>query len=199
MERTIRTFVAILLLIFAGIAIVGFRQTMRNFERPRTRVMRTLYSPTTMGLAIAACLPLIKVAWRPLPWRPSTVLRPWLSLVGGLLFVVGWTLYVWGRISLGRNFGVSTAIEVPLRADHSLVTSGPFAIVRHPMYLGVIIATWGLLAIYRTWGLLFFAVSFLSLSVRAKAEERALAGRFGPEWEAYARRVPGLLPRLRIR
>ncbi|TAK33343.1 MAG: isoprenylcysteine carboxylmethyltransferase family protein [Chloroflexota bacterium] len=199
MERAIRLIVAILLLLFAWIAVGGFRQSIHTFQRPRTPVMRALYSPAIIGLALAACVPLVKLGWRPLPWRPSSRLRQWLSLLGGLVFLAGWVLYVWGRIALGRNFGVSTAIEAPLRANHTLVTSGPYVLVRHPMYLGVIIATWGLVAVFRTWAMLVFAISFLSLPIRARTEERALAARFGPAWEAYAARVPGFVPRMRVR
>ena len=133
MERTVRLIVAILLLVFAWIAVGGFRQSMRDFERPRSRVMRTVYSPIAMGLATAACIPLVRLSWRPLPWQPSADLRRLLSLVGGLLFLTGWTLYVWGRVTLGRNFGVSTAAEAPLRPNHMLITSGPFSLVRHPI------------------------------------------------------------------
>ena len=55
---------------------------------------------------------------------------------------------LWGRIALGKNYFVSTGFGVQLFADHQLVMKGPFAIVRHPMYVGLILASFGALLIY---------------------------------------------------
>ncbi len=87
-------------------------------------------------------------------------------------------------------YNVSSSMGAQLYADHRLVTHGPFAIVRHPMYLGVILASAGGLLIYRTWTLLFTTVSFLGLVLRARREEEALAAEFSEQWEEYRRRVP---------
>jgi protein-S-isoprenylcysteine O-methyltransferase Ste14 len=78
-----------------------------------------------------------------------------------------------------------------------LITHGPFALVRHPLYLGLQIAALGGFLVYRTWTFVFVAASFLSLVVRARREEQALAAEFGQEWDAYCQRVPGWIPHLR--
>jgi protein-S-isoprenylcysteine O-methyltransferase Ste14 len=93
-------------------------------------------------------------------------------------------------------YNVSSSMGAQLYADHWLVTHGPFALVRHPMYLGIILASLGGLLIYRTWTLLFTTVGFLGLALRARREEQALAAEFGEQWEEYCRRVPGWIPRL---
>jgi protein-S-isoprenylcysteine O-methyltransferase Ste14 len=64
------------------------------------------------------------------------------------------------------------------------------------MYLAVIVAGVGGLMIYRTWAMAVFAVTMFGLVRRALREEHALTAEFGPEWEAYCRRVPGWLPRI---
>jgi protein-S-isoprenylcysteine O-methyltransferase Ste14 len=78
-----------------------------------------------------------------------------------------------------------------------LVTNGPFAIVRHPMYLGLITAALGSLLLYRTWTALAYALFAPFVLMRARREELALGAEFGEEWQVYCRRVPALLPRFR--
>ncbi|MEK7325043.1 MAG: isoprenylcysteine carboxylmethyltransferase family protein, partial [Chloroflexota bacterium] len=84
-----------------------------------------------------------------------------------------------------------------LYADQRLIVRGPFAIVRHPMYLGVLIAALGAIPIYQTWTSVFVALNFLGLIFRARREEQTLAAEFGEQWEAYCRSVPAWIPRLR--
>jgi protein-S-isoprenylcysteine O-methyltransferase Ste14 len=91
-------------------------------------------------------------------------------------------------------FGPASGFGVRLQAGHRLVTGGPFAFVRHPMYLGVIAAGAGMFLLFRTWAALFFALLMLGLVVRARREEKLLAQEFGAEWRAYAIRVPAWIP-----
>jgi len=92
---------------------------------------------------------------------------------------------------------VSTSFGAQLYADHKLVTNGPFAIVRHPMYVGLILAALGSLLIYLTWTTLAFVVFVPFVLLRARREEQVLAVEFGPEWQQYCKNVPAFLPRLR--
>ena len=94
---------------------------------------------------------------------------------------------------------VSTSFGAQLYADHQLVTHGPFAIVRHPMYVGLISAAFGSLLIYQTWTTVAFAVFAPFVLRRARREEQALAAEFGDQWLTYSRRVPAFFPRLRQR
>jgi protein-S-isoprenylcysteine O-methyltransferase Ste14 len=64
------------------------------------------------------------------------------------------------------------------------------------MYVGVIMASFGGLLIYRTWALVFAATTFLGLTVRAHREEQALAAEFGEQWDTYCQRVSAWIPRL---
>lgn len=138
----------------------------------------------------------IGTLWIALPISPSGGLEQFLEVLGLILFMSGVGLYVWGRLALGSLFAVSTSTAVQLHANHHLVQSGPFAFVRHPMYLGMITALIGLVMTYRTWAPVVLALIFaVALPLRARREERALAHTFGREWHAYARRVPGWVPR----
>ena len=98
--------------------------------------------------------------------------------------------------TLGKNWSLAARVT----ADHELVAAGPYALVRHPIYtgmLGMLIAD-GL--VFGTWqGLLAgFAIYWIGTAMRTRREEALLRGMFGAKYDDYARRVPALVPGLRI-
>ena len=105
--------------------------------------------------------------------------------VGGIAFA--W----WARVHLGRLW--SGAVE--RKQDHRIVDSGPYALVRHPIYTGLIAATLATAAAEATapalagWALIAFG-----LWLKARAEERFLGDELGADYAAYRRRVPMLVP-----
>jgi len=122
------------------------------------------------------------------------MVRVLMLVLGISLYFPGLALVLWGRLTLGKMYNVSSALAAQLYIDHQLIIDGPFAYVRHPMYLGVLMAAFGGLLIYRTWTLVFLAVAFLGLVVRARREEQGLAAEFGEQWEEYCERVPAWIP-----
>lgn len=159
------------------------------------RPERMLNAPMYLAIGIpyfGACA----IMWRPLPLTLSRSMRVVALTLGAALYFPGLALVLWGRLTLGRMYNVSSSLGAQLFADQRLVTRGPFAYVRHPMYLGLLIASFGGLLLYRTWTLVFTTLNFLALIVRARREEQALAAEFGEQWEAYCRRVPGWIPRI---
>jgi protein-S-isoprenylcysteine O-methyltransferase Ste14 len=145
-------------------------------------------------LGLAAFLGFSWLGWRPLP---VTLARPLHGLalpLGALLYFPGLSLIAWGRLALGSMYFVSTGLGAQLFSGHRLVTGGPYAIVRHPMYLGLIAAAAGGLLIYQTWTTLAYALFAPLVLRRARREEQALAEEFGPQWMEYCRRVPALFP-----
>ena len=135
--------------------------------------------------------------WIPLPLTISSQTRALMLALGSLLYFPGMLFALWGRLTLGKNYFVSTGFGAQLFKGHQLVTSGPFAIVRNPMYAGFIIAAIGALLIYFTWITLIFVCCAPLTSVRARREEAALAAEFGGQWREYCQRVPAFIPRLR--
>jgi protein-S-isoprenylcysteine O-methyltransferase Ste14 len=134
--------------------------------------------------------------WRPLPLALTAPARIVALALGTLLLFPGLILYLWARLTLGEMYNVSSSMGAQLYADHRLVTHRPFALVRHPMYVGILLASAGGLLIYRTWTLVFTTVTFLGLVLRARREEQALAAEFGQRWQEYCQRVPGWIPHI---
>ena len=134
--------------------------------------------------------------WIPLPLRLPPPMISALRIAGLAAFLVGSALVLGARLSLGSMYGVSTSSAAQLRVSHKLIRRGPYARVRHPMYLGYWLLFAGALLIYRTWTPLALLAMFVpAFYRRARREEAALAQRFGGEWDAYAARVPMFIPR----
>jgi protein-S-isoprenylcysteine O-methyltransferase Ste14 len=139
------------------------------------------------------------LGWLPLPQTFSPISRTWMLGLGSLLYFPGMSFVLWGRLALGINYFVSTGFGAQLFAGHQLVTSGPFAIIRHPMYTGLFLAALGSLLIYPTWTTLLFASFAPIIILRAKREEAVLMMEFGEEWQEYCKQVPAFIPRLQRR
>jgi protein-S-isoprenylcysteine O-methyltransferase Ste14 len=156
-------------------------------------VLRTRY------LAIATVLFLFFgfLFWRPIPIQFRQGVQLLISIVGAGIYFAGLGLYLWGMRSLGENFNASSGFGVRLHQAHQLVTYGPYVFIRHPMYVGVILAFWGGLMLYRTWTMLICAIIMLGLIVRGLKEEKALAQVFGETWQNYARQVPPWFPHIK--
>ena len=133
--------------------------------------------------------------WIPLPLNPSLALSATLRVIGLAVFIAGLSLVLWARWALGAMYGVSTSSAAQLRAQHRLIQHGPYAFVRHPMYLGYWLVLAGTMLMYRTWTpLALLAMCVPSFYRRARREEDALAFAFGDEWRAYTARTKFVIP-----
>jgi protein-S-isoprenylcysteine O-methyltransferase Ste14 len=136
------------------------------------------------------------IFWKPIPLEISPYLQLFLALVGSIFYFPGIILYLWGFKALGSMFGVSGSAGAHLYEGHQLIKAGPYSYLRHPMYLGVILAAMGALLIFRTWAMFFYTPSAFSVILRAHREEELMAVEFGDDWSDYCRRVPAWLPEL---
>ena len=136
------------------------------------------------------------ILWTPLlAWLPAWLERRGVWVVDGdvvrwigvVLFAVGCVLRVWPMFVLGHRFSVFVAIQ----PGHTLVTSGPYRLVRHPSYLGGLIALVGWALVFRSVaGLLLILPPLAATIARVRAEEQTLAEEFGQEYAAYRRATP---------
>jgi protein-S-isoprenylcysteine O-methyltransferase Ste14 len=111
-------------------------------------------------------------------------------VAGGVLMFVGGGLLVAGLLRLGPGL---TPLPYP-KDGAELIQTGPYALVRHPMYGGGVVLGLGWALSVQSWlTLAYVAVLFVFLDVKSRCEERWLAERF-PAYTAYQRRVRKLIP-----
>jgi protein-S-isoprenylcysteine O-methyltransferase Ste14 len=114
------------------------------------------------------------------------------GVLGVAIDFAGIAFAIWARLALGRNW---SGMVMQVREHHELVQTGPYALVRHPIYTGLLVAilgtalTLGTLASY-----LGVAAGLVSLLIRVEIEERMMASEFGATHEAYRRRTRKLVP-----
>jgi protein-S-isoprenylcysteine O-methyltransferase Ste14 len=115
-----------------------------------------------------------------------------LAYVGVILFVAGLLLRWWAIITLGRFFTVDVTIE----KDHELVERGPFRLVRHPSYTGVLLAFVGFALTLRNWAALIIILVpiFAAFIRRMNVEEEALSRALGSRYADYMKRTKRLVP-----
>ena len=119
--------------------------------------------------------------------------HPAAAIAGVALAWAGVALHARARRVLGARW--SSAVGVP--AGHALVTDGPYAVVRHPLYAGILLLAAGTGLAHPSWATLCVAVGLTAgMAFKIPAEERALRAACGDAWMRYAAAVPALLPRL---
>lgn len=181
-----------------GVVLYGiWRGTQRQAGRTTGRTGAWLRSPWFYLASSALFFGVCYFGWIPLPLNYSPPDRVGMLALGSLLYFPGMSFALWGRLALGKNYFASTGFGAQLFAGHQLITRGPFAIVRHPMYLGLVTAALGSLLLYQTWTALAFAIFAPFVLFRARREEAALSAEFGEQWQDYCHRVPAFFPRLK--
>lgn len=138
----------------------------------------TLFVVTRMTPPINVALPL---------WQPTTLH----AVAADTCAVAGLVILLWARRALGREWSAA----VGLKEGHRLVTAGPYARVRHPIYGGALL----LCLATALW--LASVAAFVSLALvafglwsKARAEEQLLSKHFGPDYPAYRARTKMLIP-----
>lgn len=124
-------------------------------------------------------------------WRHVQYWQPELALLGALLVLASTALLLWSRWVLGTMWA-----GIPmLQEHHELRTHGPYRLVRHPIYTGLLgLITGGMLACgFGIW-IVYLAAAVPWLLRRVRIEDGMMAGQFGTSYEAYRARVPALIP-----
>lgn len=145
-------------------------------------------------------LPLVAafVLLGPGEWYEGSVLAerfvpksPWVKGAGLALVVAGVALACWSRHVLGRNW----SSVVQLKQDHELIERGPYRVIRHPIYTGLLLAFAGTALKVGDWrGVVAVAIVAVSFWRKLRLEERWLAEQFGPAYANYRQRTKALIP-----
>jgi protein-S-isoprenylcysteine O-methyltransferase Ste14 len=143
--------------------------------------------------------PLLIALW--LLWAPDVPLpvlgkrflpvAAWPFWTGFALTTAGIVFAVWARRHLGGNWsGIVT-----IKENHELIKTGPYAIVRHPVYTGLLLAFIGSAIARGDWqGLLAVALAAAAFYHKLRIEERWMREQFGAAYQEYSLRVPALVP-----
>ena len=116
---------------------------------------------------------------------------PWFRWAGVGLGITSVGLFAWTHAVLGRLW--STTLQ--LRAGHRLITEGPYARIRHPMYSAILgwLISLGLVAANGT-ALVLAALGTVTVLMRTQREEKMMVEQFGDEYREYIKRTGRLLP-----
>jgi protein-S-isoprenylcysteine O-methyltransferase Ste14 len=126
-------------------------------------------------------------------WRTPTGLLGWAMLA---LVVAGFSFSWWARVYLGPLWSSG----ITRKDDHRVIDTGPYALVRHPIYTGITLASFATAIAYGTpSSFLGAALMTIGWIIKARLEERFLRKELGPEaYDDYARHVPMLVPFLKL-
>jgi protein-S-isoprenylcysteine O-methyltransferase Ste14 len=113
------------------------------------------------------------------------------AYTGLALTACGAALAVWARVFLGAN----RSATVTIKQDHAIIRSGPYALVRHPIYSGFLLGMLGTaIAIGEVRGPIGLGLAFLGWWLKLQTEERFLTEQFGTQYTRYQEEVKALIP-----
>ena len=162
-------------------------KTTQRLEPVASRILRVFIFLIAVVLLSTTRIPL---PWLYVPLWPVGFWPFWLGVavtLAGLLFAV------WARVHLGRNWSRS----VTIKQDHELITTGPYAVVRHPIYTGILTGLLGTaIALSQVRGIIVLALFFLAFWLKLRMEEQWMRSQFGEAYAAYAQQTAALVPYL---
>jgi len=162
-------------------------KTTQRLEPVVSRILRVL---TFLIAIVLLSTTLIPLRWLYLPLWPSGFWPFWL---GAAVTIAGLLFAVWAREHLGSNWSRS----VTIKQGHELITTGPYAAVRHPIYTGILTGFLGsAIAISQVRGFIVFVLIFLVFWVKLRMEEEWMRSQFGETYATYARQTAALVPYL---
>ena len=177
----------------AAWAALAVDVAVRRPRAPRNRVVASAPHPGALARAIILGGTLAAVAG--LEWmRPPSSTPGWLTGAGVALVSAGLALHVAARRALGPWWDSVATV----REDHSVIARGPYAIVRHPLYLAILLMAAGTVLAHPSVAAGAAAGGLaLGTVLKIRAEEALLRRVLGEPYVRYARTVPALLPWLR--
>ncbi len=156
--------------------------------RRESRPSRLLHIVPLAIAVLLLCTQSVPIAFLRTRFLPLT---QWPFWVGSLLTGGGLLFTVWARLHLGKNWSGT----VTIKQGHELITGGPYALVRHPIYTGLLLAFLGSALALGDWrGVLAFALAAGALWRKLWVEELWMRQQFGDAYLTYSQRVAALVP-----
>jgi protein-S-isoprenylcysteine O-methyltransferase Ste14 len=130
----------------------------------------------------------LSTGWLGYELIPRTLAK---ALTGLAVTTAGVAFAIWARKILADNWSA----QPTLKQNHELIMQGPYKIVRHPIYTGILIAVLGTaIMVGQVRGFVGFAVVFFALWHKSLFEEDLMCKQFGEQYQAYTQHVKGLIP-----
>src|SRR5713226_1928324 len=169
-----------------GPLIFFARWSRRNAASARARPGKDLSTLTNFALFPAALLAIF------LGYARIGALPHWLFYPGLTLWLAGLAVTVWAYRTLGRFF----SLDVQTENDHKVVDSGPYRLLRHPGYAGVLLGVLGLGVALQSWVsvLVLLLGATAAFAYRVRIEEKFLIAELGDEYVQYIARTKRLVP-----
>jgi len=172
-------------IVYWGISALGAKRSVRGAVWWRHVIVRLVMA---VLIVIAVKVPTIRHALQAaLHQQPGNML---VQAIGALLVALGIAFAIAARVHIGRNWGM----PMSRTQDPELVTGGPYALVRHPIYTGVLVALLGSVIGYGLVWLPALLLSALYFIYSARREEALMCEQFPEQYPAYMRRTKMLLP-----
>lgn len=113
-------------------------------------------------------------------------------IIGSVLIILGVGIRIWSVVALGKFFRITVMVQ----KGHRVITHGPYTYIRHPSYLGILIAILGAGFGIENWlGLFYlFIFIFLGLEYRMSVEEKVLQSELGKRYKDYMKKTKKLIP-----
>ena len=171
-------------LLYWQIKAINTKSTKR-LEPAASRILRVFIFLIAIVLLSTTRIPL---PWLYLQLWPAGLLSFWL---GAAVTIAGLLFAVWSRGYLGRNWSSS----VTIKQGHELITTGPYAVVRHPIYTGILTGFLGMaIAISHVRGFIVVVLIFVVFWLKLRMEEKWMRSQFGETYATYARQTAALVP-----
>ena len=173
--------------------IFGAYWLVNAFGQKRTAERQSLATALAHRIPLLISYSLLALPNWPWPAMNSfiTPTEPWARAVGALICVLGCLFTIWARRTLAGNW----SSDVTFKQGHELIRRGPYRLVRHPIYTGLLIMCLGTaveIARLRSW--LAVPVMATAFWIKLKQEERLMLSHFGDEYRAYQKQVKALVP-----
>lgn len=160
----------------------------RTSKRRQGRGARLFYLAQMLLSFALLAWPALGVGWLGTRIVPRTEA---LFVIGACMLIGGLGFAIWARIHLGQYWSGN----VTLKAGHRLIRTGPYAIVRHPIYTGLLLAMLGTaVAVDEYRGVLAMVIALQAHIRKLYLEEKWLTEEFRAEYDAYRRDVKALVP-----
>ncbi|NWG06789.1 MAG: isoprenylcysteine carboxylmethyltransferase family protein [Chloroflexi bacterium] len=126
----------------------------------------------------------------------SLSLPLWARWAGVGMALIGFTLLQWAQVTLGKSW----SDQPRMMKEQTLITSGPYRTIRHPIYTAFLLILGSTLFISSNWliGLSWAGMTLLEVASRIRFEESLMIEYFGDQYREYMKRTGRLLPRINI-